>query len=106
MFGSINNNKCCHFCNISLTAGCGVVLMSCLQQKLSWAPNAVMLLSMICSQARTQKPVATALLNKVQALLWIAPMLCPLPKLAKGVMLLTWMHPSLPAVFDTEFGVI
>lgn len=70
-----------------LVSGCGVVLMSCLQQKLSWAPNAVMLLSAICSQAKTQKAVATALLNKVQALLWVAPMLHPLPELAnaKGI---------------------
>jgi hypothetical protein len=82
--------------------------MSCLQQKLSWASNAVVLLSMICRQARAQRPVATALLNKVQALLWVAPMLRPLPKLAnpQGVMLHAWMHPSLPAVFHTEFGVI
>ena len=81
--------------------------MSCLQQKLSWAPNAVILVSMICSQARAQKPAATALLNKVQALFWVAPMLRPMPKLAnpQGVMLHTWMHPPLPAVFDTEVGL-
>ena len=77
-----NYNSCCHFCIISLTSGCVVVLMSCLQQKLPWASKAVMLLSVICREARAQTPVATALLNKAQALLWVAPMLRPLPKLA------------------------
>ncbi len=74
--------------------------MSCLQQKLPWASKAVMLLSVICREARAQTPVATALLNKAQALLWVAPMLRPLPKLAnpQGVMLHSWAHPSLPAV--------
>ena len=109
MLGSVevhNYNSCCQFCILSLTSGCGVVLMSCLQQKPSWAPNAVMLLSKIWNHARAQKPVATALLSKVQALLLVAPMLCPLPEVSNptGVMLHTRMRPSLPALLTRSLA--